>query len=96
LDFSSYTEARLHARCKSRAINASATAIKIVDITNSKDVTNTSSFTNDGNWHTQTTLWRALDAATIVGLATFELEGSAGSSTDILDVGTVILELRRG
>lgn len=94
LDFTRFREGRITARAKCRATASAAISIKLVDTTNSHDIGSAVSFTNDGNWYTHSSSWGSLNSATYGGDAVFELQGLANANTDIIDIGTVILELR--
>lgn len=94
LDFSRFRQARIYAVAKNRALSAGAVTIKIVDITNTQDITSTISFPNDAAWYRLSSTWANLNSATYAGDAEFEMQCDTGSAGDLIDFGTIMLELR--
>jgi hypothetical protein len=94
LDFTRFREARLMSRCSNSALSSAAITIKVVDVTNTQNITPINSFPATGAWITRVSAWQALNSATYAGDAVFELEGAANAAADLINVGTVVLELR--
>jgi len=93
LDFTRFRQGRIIARCSNSALSSGSILVKIVDITNTQDLTPAVTFLANGLWATRVSAWQALNSATYAGDAIFEIQGLSGMG-DALAVGTISLELR--
>jgi hypothetical protein len=94
INFERFRQGRIWVVASNRLVSAAAVDFKIVDITNTQDITGTVSFPKDAAWYGLSSTWAALNAATYAGDAEFEMQCAAGSGGDVIDFGTIMLELR--
>lgn len=90
--FKPYREARIAVR-GNLAPGSTQVDVKIVDTTNTQNVTGTVSFTST-TLSTQLGTWTALNSNTYAGDAAFEAQGVETVAGDILRVRNITLELR--
>lgn len=92
LSFYRFRQARLYARANVTALNG--ITLKVRDLTNGQNIGAIATIAT-GAWTDYLGAWTALNAATYVGDAFFEVQGqSIANVADHADFGTITLELR--
>lgn len=92
VDFQGWRQARIRVNAAISVLTVDA-YIKIVDVTNSKDVTN-AAYINSTTFDIWDSTWLTLDAATIAGDAKIEAQAIQGTGADVLRIDNIYLELK--
>lgn len=92
LDFTRYRQARI-TMWTSIQIGSTSVTVKIVDTTNTQDVTGTVTV-NSTTASRKTSTWASLNSATYAGDANFEIQAIEGVGADVLRTYSAQLELR--
>lgn len=92
MDFSRFREARF--TCWANISAVTSLTIKVVDTTNSKDVTSALTINSGTKQRWTDAAYTTLDATTIGGSAQFEIQIKQGTAADAVTIYTAQLELR--
>ena len=93
MNFTPFREARIIVRAAKSNVIYTSVDLKIVDTTNTQDMTNTVTVSST-TISTQTSTWMSLNSATYGGDAEFECQGIEAAIGDRIDVSNIQLELR--